>query len=99
MNLIKVMNFSGAAQSRSCKFTGTRRGLHRPEPAVVHSAFFGQRNALGLARRIEGILAEASVGGSRAQPPRGPLRSITGCACLSGPKVITPASPARRRHG
>jgi hypothetical protein len=60
-NLANLANISGAG--RGGIFSS---GLERPEPAAVDYAFLGHRDALGLARRVEGILADAA-GGFRAQ--------------------------------
>jgi hypothetical protein len=61
MNLIKVMNFSGAGET--INFSFTRRRLERQEPAAVQSAFLGHGDAFGFTRRIEGVLADAVGGG------------------------------------
>src|SRR5215207_3240367 len=41
MNVIKVMNFSGAGETSNFSFTFVWRGLQRPEPAAVHDMHFG----------------------------------------------------------
>jgi hypothetical protein len=50
MNLIKVMNFSGAGETInfSLKFTLIRRGLQCPQPAAVHHMVLGRIDLLSL---------------------------------------------------
>jgi hypothetical protein len=62
MKVIKVMNFSGAGEPITF-FTFIWRGLERPVPAAVPSLSLGQGDALGLARRVEGVLTD-TLGGS-----------------------------------
>jgi hypothetical protein len=63
MNLIKVMNFSGAGEPINFSFPFIWCGLERPEPAALHLAFFGHRDAVDVAGRVEAILADAADGG------------------------------------
>src|SRR5215213_8313942 len=46
MNLIKVMNFSGAGDTSNFSFTFVWRGLERPQPAAVHDMHFGRVDPL-----------------------------------------------------
>jgi hypothetical protein len=67
-NSIKVMNFSGAGGRRI--FTFTLRGRERSGLAALNFALLRHHDALGLAPRVEGILADAAGGRSLTQLTR-----------------------------
>jgi hypothetical protein len=58
MNLIKVMNFSGAGEAINFGVTFIRRGLERPERAAVHRVLFGRVDPLSLTCRLDGLLPD-----------------------------------------
>jgi hypothetical protein len=99
MNLIKVMNFSGAGEP--INFSFTKRGLKRPEPAAVHVAFLGHGDAFGTARRVDRLLADALCGGFLARFRGKPIQErerwrvssrtggdYAGVTCLTAARMI-----------
>jgi hypothetical protein len=69
VKVLKVLNISRAG--RDSIFTFTRTGLEHPEPAAPGDVLLRGRDALGLARRIEGGQADPAGGGFPAQLARG----------------------------
>jgi hypothetical protein len=60
--MANLANFSGTGWGAN--FASVRStGRERPEPAAMGHAFFGDRDTLGFACRIEGLLANAMSGG------------------------------------
>jgi hypothetical protein len=64
--MAKMANISGTGRGAIFAIVPSIGGEH-PEPAAIGNAFFGPGDALGFARRVEGLFANSACGGFLAQ--------------------------------
>src|SRR5215216_3455700 len=82
-NLANLANISGTRCGANFASVLSTRG-ERPEPAAIGHAFFRDRDALGLARRIEGLLTEPMC--------RGVVPELDGRSGSSGQGLAQPGA-------